>query len=230
MIKTVFLDLDDTILDFQRGERIALCGAFDKMNINCNDAMVERYIQINLDCWRALEQGEMTRDEVLIGRFERLFRERGIDASATEVQEIYENLLAEEHDFLPGGLELLQEFSKTQKYSLYMATNGIPDVQKPRIRDAKIASYFKKIFISEEIGYAKPDRRFFEECFKQIENFNKDEAIIIGDSLTSDIKGGINAGIRTCHFNRFNKNYTDIKPDYFVNHLSEVIPLLDSIE
>ena len=230
MIKTVFLDLDDTILDFQRGERIALCGAFDRMGIEYDYTTIERYSKINLDCWRALERGEMNRDEVLVGRFERLFCEMGINASATEVQELYESLLSEEHDFLPGGQELLEEFRKSKKYNLYMATNGIPQVQKPRIRDAKIEPYFKKIFISEEIGYAKPDPRFFEECFKQIENFNIDEAIIVGDSLTSDIKGGINAGIKTCHFNRFNKKYTEIKPDYLVNNLSEVIPLLDSIE
>ena len=90
--------------------------------------------------------------------------------------------------------------------------------------------YFEKIFISQNIGYAKPDARFFEGCFKQIEDFKKEEAIIVGDSLTSDIMGGINAGIKTCHYNRFDKPYGDIVPDYKITQLSELIPLLDGIE
>ena len=111
-----------------------------------------------------------------------------------------------------------------------MATNGIPSVQKPRIRDAKIGGFFDGIFISEEIGYAKPDARFFEECFKKIENFRPEESIIVGDSLTSDIKGGLNAGILTCHFNRRNTKYGDIRPHYEIKSLDELIPLLDGIE
>ena len=111
-----------------------------------------------------------------------------------------------------------------------MVTNGIPQVQKPRIRDARLAPYFKGIFISEEIGYAKPKREFFDYCFAQIDGFKKHEAIIIGDSLSSDIQGGINAGILTCHFNPKDKPYGEIKPDFKVNNLSELIGLLDSIK
>ena len=230
MIKTVFLDLDDTILDFQRGERIAIRKTFSRIGIEPSDKVIERYIEINLQCWKALERGEMGRSDVLHGRFERLFSELGVDASAPDTQKIYESLLALEYDFLPGGWELLEEFKKSRKYDLYLATNGIPEVQKPRIRSSGVAPYFKGIFISEEIGYAKPDRRFFEKCFEMIDGFRPDETIIVGDSLTSDIKGGINAGIKTCHFNRFNTPYGDIKPNYKINNLSELIELLDGIE
>ena len=230
MIKTVFLDLDDTILDFQKGERASLRKTFDIMEIPYDEAVVERYIQINLDCWHALERGEMTRDEVLIGRFERLFSEIGIKTSATEAQNLYQKLLAGEHDFLPGAKELLCQFRRHGKYKLYMATNGIPEVQYPRISDSGVDEYFEKIFISQDIGYAKPDKRFFEGCFNQIDNFKREETIIVGDSLTSDIKGGMNAGIKTCHYNRFDKPYGDIVPDYKITQLSELIPLLDSIK
>ena len=230
MIKFVFLDLDDTILDFQKGERAAIRRTFMQIGIEPSEEIIKRYIEINLECWQALERGEMSRDQVLIGRFERLFSELGVNASAVEAQEIYENLLSMEHDFLPGGKELLEEFRECGMYKLFMATNGIPQVQKPRIRDSRVGEYFEKIFISEEIGYAKPDNRFFEICFKEIDGFKKKEAIIVGDSLSSDIKGGINSGILTCHFNPKDKPYGNIKPDYKINNLSELIPLLDSIK
>lgn len=230
MIKTVFLDLDDTILDFQKGERSAIRKTFCKIGIEPSESVVARYIEINLQCWKALERGEMGRSDVLHGRFERLFSELGVDASAPDTQRIYESLLALEYDFLPGGWELLEEFKKSRKYDLYIATNGIPEVQKPRIRDSGVATYFKGIFISEEIGYAKPDPRFFERCFEMIEGFCREETIIVGDSLSSDIQGGINAGILTCHFNPKDKPYGDIKPNYKINNLSELIELLDGIE
>ncbi len=229
MIKTVFLDLDDTILDFGKGERIAIKKTFNSMRIPDDEATIERYIEINLDCWHALERGEMTRDQVLIGIFERLFAELNIDASATNAQMMYERLLSLEHDFLPGGEELLLEFEKCKKYDLYMATNGIPEVQKPRIAASGVGKYFKKIFISEEVGFAKPSKDFFDACFRDIEGFDKAQTIIVGDSLSSDIQGGINAGILTCHFNPKNRPYTNIKPDYTIKELSELIPMLDSI-
>ena len=230
MIKNVFLDLDDTILDFQKGERIALVKTFEQLGIDPCEATVKRYIEINLECWQALERGEMTRDEVLVGRFERLFTEIGLNHSATEAQDIYENLLSKEHDFLPGGKELLEAFRKSGKYKLYMATNGIPTVQKPRISDSGVGEFFEGIFISEDIGYAKPDKRFFDKCTEMIDGFKREETIIVGDSLSSDIMGGINAGFLTCHFNPQDKPYGKIKPDYKIKNLSELIPLLDNIK
>ncbi len=230
MIKNVFLDLDDTILDFQKGERKAIRETFGNMGLPTDDETVERYIKINLSFWKALERGEIGRDEVLVGRFEQMFKELSVNASADEAQEMYQELLSQEHDFIPGGMELLQEFKRCGKYRLFMATNGIPEVQHPRIADSGVGKYFEKIFISEEIGYAKPDARFFEGCFERIDGFNKEETIIVGDSLTSDIKGGINAGIKSCHFNPKDTPYGEIKPDYKINKLSELIALLDSIE
>ena len=230
MIKNVFLDLDDTILDFQKGERKAIGLTFKKMGLPYDKETVERYIEINLSCWKALERGEMTKDEVLIGRFSMLFEELSVDASPTEAQDIYEPLLSKEHDFLPGAEELLQAFETSGKYDLYMATNGIPTVQKPRIADSGIGKYFKDIFISEEIGSSKPNIEYFKGCFARITDFKPEETIIVGDSLSSDIKGGKNAGILTCHFNRFNAPYGELKPDYTITDLSELIPLLDSIK
>lgn len=230
MIKYIFLDLDNTLLDFKRGEEIALKNALRKMGIEIDERIAERYLEINLSLWRALERGEVTRDEVLYGRFERLFSEIGADLSPYETQAIYQDMLGREHDFMPGARKLLDDLRNSGKYRLYIATNGIPEVQYPRISDSGIGEYIERVFISYEIGFPKPKREFFEGCFAEIEGFNPQEAIIVGDSLTSDIMGGINAGIHTCHYNVWGDKYDSITPEYRINNLSELIPLLESIE
>ena len=230
MIKYIFLDLDNTLLDFKRGEEIALKNALRKMGIEIDERIAERYLEINLSLWRALERGEVTRDEVLYGRFERLFSEIGADLSPYETQAIYQDMLGREHDFMPGARKLLDDLFNSGKYRLYIATNGIPEVQYPRISDSGIGEYIERVFISYEIGFPKPKREFFEGCFAEIEGFNHQEAIIVGDSLTSDIMGGINAGIHTCHYNVWGDKYDSITPEYRINNLSELIPLLESIE
>lgn len=230
MIKFIFLDLDDTILDFGKGERVAIEGALRRIGVEPTKTIIDRYMEINLSCWRALERREMTRDQVLYGRFERLFEEFSVKEDAVYTQGIYQELLSKQHDFLPGGKELLDALRSHGKYSLYIATNGIPEVQWPRINDSGIRDYFKEIFISYDFGVGKPSREFFERCFQRIEGFDPDECIIVGDSLTSDIKGGINAGIRTCHYDRRSTVYGDIVPDFRITELSELIPLLESIE
>ena len=230
MIRTVFLDLDDTILDFGRGERKALCRTLLDLGINPSPELVARYVEINIGLWRAFERREIDREEVLVGRFRRLFSEFNIMASAEAAEESYEKYLSMEHDFLPGAEQMLKDLYNDGRYSLYMATNGNPAVQWPRIKDTDIGKYFKDIFISYDFGVGKPNREFFERCFERIEDFKPEEAIIIGDSLTSDIKGGINAGIKTCHFNHRNHAYSDIIPDYEIKNMSELKALIDSIE
>ena len=230
MIKNIFLDLDDTILDFQKGEHIAIVKSLSEMGISPSEEIIKKYTDINLQCWRALERGEMTRDQVLHGRFERLFSHIGFKFDPVLAQKIYQTNLAGEYDYLPEGKELMESLCNDGRYRLYMVTNGIPEVQKPRIERSGVGEYFHGIFISEEIGYQKPDKRFFDKCFEKIQGFTKEEAIIVGDSLSSDILGGINAGIRTCHFNPSDKPYGDIKPDYKIKNLSELIELLDNIK
>ena len=230
MIRHIFLDLDNTLLDFKQGEFVALKNTFSQLNIPINDQISKRYLEINLSCWRALERGEITRDQVVYGRFEKLFSEFKIDASPIVAQDLYQELLGREHDFMPGAKEVLDALYDSGKYKLYIATNGIPVVQYPRIKDSDIGKYFEKIFISYELGYPKPKKEFFDACFAKIEGFEPGEAIIVGDNLTSDIQGGINAGIHTCHYNVWGDKYDSITPEYRINNLSELIPLLESIE
>lgn len=230
MIRNIFLDLDNTLLDFERGERKAINNALIGFGITPTQEVIDRYMAINLACWRALERGEMSRDEVIYGRFERLFSELGVDLPAREAQDSYQELLSREHEFMPGAQELLDQLKADGKYRLYLATNGIPAVQYPRLADSGIDKYLDGIFISYELGYPKPKKEFFDGCAKQIADYDPTESIIVGDSLTSDIQGGINAGMITCHYNRWGDVYDKIKPDYTINHLSELIGVLDSIK
>lgn len=228
MIKTVLLDLDDTILDFHKAEHIALSATLRELGIEPTEAVLKRYSEINLAHWKRLELGELTRPEVLHGRFTQLFAEMGVDGDCYEAQRIYEWRLGTGHYFLDGGQELLDTLYG--KYDLYLASNGTDIVQTRRIASANIEHYFKELFISQRLGHDKPKREFFDAAFARIEGFKADEAIIIGDSLTSDIKGGINAGIRTCWFNlRKIKNDSGITPDYEVTSLSEIPALLERI-
>ncbi len=228
MIKYVFLDLDDTILDFHKAEAEAIRDTFEAVGIEPDERLTERYSVINRAHWEMLERGELTREEVLFGRFVCLYRELGVDISPEATQAVYERKLSEKHPFMENAQWLLGELYG--RYKLYVASNGTAIVQDKRIAESGIAGYFDGIFISQRIGCDKPRREFFEGCFRQIEGFSRDEAIIVGDSLTSDILGGINAGIKTCHFNpRGRKNSTDIKPDYEIKSLIELPELLANI-
>lgn len=228
MIKSVFIDLDDTIFDFHKAEAIALDGTLRELGIVPSDEMIKRYSHINRLQWERLELGLSTRDRVLTDRFTIFFSELGIDICGKKARDIYEYRLGSGHYFIEGAEALLD--SLYGKYDLYLASNGTESVQKRRIASSGISKYFKEIFISQEIGYDKPSAEYFEACFRRIPNFSKSEAIIIGDSLSSDIKGGLNAGIATCRFNPDCKsNDTNIIPDYEVRSLSEIPSLLSKI-
>ena len=228
MIKHLFLDLDDTILDFHLAERCALSGTFSEIGIDPTEETMGRYSQINRSCWERLERGELTREQVLTLRFDLLFDELGIKASSEKTQQIYEYRLSLEHPFMDGGAELLPKLYG--KYKLYIASNGTAVVQDRRIADTGIAKYFDGIFISQRIGYNKPAKEFFDGCFSAIEGFDPGEAMIVGDSLTSDILGGINSGMKTCYFNpRKRQNSTGILPDYEISSLEELPPLLEKL-
>ena len=223
MIKFVLLDLDDTIFDFGKAEHLALAATLSEMGVEPTDSIIARYSEINRAHWERLERGELTREQVLIYRFDALYRELELVKSSVETQKIYEYRLSLEHPFIDGAEELLAELS--QKYELYVVSNGTAVVQDRRVAESGIGKYFKDIFISQRVGADKPSREFFDYCFSKIEGFEREQAIIVGDSLTSDILGGKNAGIKTCHFNPKSKSNGKILPDYEIKNLYE-LPLL----
>lgn len=224
----VMLDVDDTLLDFKKAERAALTKAFTKLGLPTDDNILSEYSEINISQWELLEEGKLSRRQVLEGRFDILFKRHGLDFSGAQANALYEELLAIGHYFIDGAPELLEALKG--KYDLYIASNGVAKVQAGRLASAGIEPYFKGIFISETMGADKPGKEYFDRCFAQMEGFDPQRTIIVGDSLTSDIRGGINAGIKTCWFNhRRRPEREDIKPDWVIYSLAELPPLLERI-
>ena len=229
MIEFLFLDLDDTILDFHKAERIALSKTIREFGLEPTEEVLCRYHAINKWHWEQLELGAMTREEVLVGRFSMLFRERGIEASAVQIARAYEKNLGIGHYFLPGAEEAVEQLS--QKYRLFLASNGTASVQKGRMTSANLYRFFEKVFVSQEIGHNKPSKAYFDACFAQIPDFDPAKAMIVGDSLSSDILGGINAGIKTCWVNPAHAEAKKgICPDFEIGALHQLEALLDRME
>lgn len=228
MIEFLFLDLDDTILDFHKAEHLALGKTFRGFGLEPTDEVMARYSQINKAHWERLERKELTREEVLVGRFSVLFGEYGIQVNPMQCARTYEHNLSIGHFFLPGAREAVEGLSK--KYKLYLASNGTAKVQAGRLESANISHLFQEIFISQEIGANKPDIAYFNGCFAKIPGFDPAKAMMVGDSLTSDILGGRQAGMLTCWVNPDGKPAReDISPDYEIQSLQELETLLETL-
>lgn len=224
----VFLDVDNTILDFSKAEYTAVKATFEQFNIRNDDEIIKRYSQINTKYWELLEKGMITRDEVLSERFNEVLKEFGYPENGFELQKVYEERLRIGHWFMNGAEELLETLDG--KYRLFLASNGTAKVQESRLDSSGIRHYFEGVFISEYIGAEKPSKDFFETAFESIPNFSKSSSVIVGDSLSSDILGGINAGIKTCWFNFSRKiPRDDIIPDYTIYELSELPAILRNL-
>ena len=229
MIEFLFLDLDDTILDFHKAERVAINKTLRDFGLEPTEEVLGRYHVINKWHWEQLELGTLTRKEVQWKRFDVLFSEFGVvaDPQACAVQYM-ENLSIGQWS-LPGAEEAVDALSK--KYRLFLASNGTAVVQKGRMTSANLYRFFEKVFVSEEIGHNKPAKAYFDAAFAQIPDFNPEKALMVGDSLSSDIKGGNNAGIRTCWVNPGHApRKPDIHVDYEIESLSQLPGLLVTIE
>ena len=222
----LLIDLDDTILDFHKAEYIALGKTLESFGLEPSEQVRAHYSLINKAHWERLERKELTREQVLVGRFGVLFSEYGITVDPRECARRYEQNLSVGHYFLPGAREALESLSR--KYKLYMVSNGTARVQIGRLESADISHFFREIFISQQVGVNKPDKEFFTRCFAKIPDFDPKKAIIVGDSLTSDIQGGINAGIATCWVNPGHKPQT-IPADYEIESLAQLEEMLETL-
>ena len=228
MFEILFIDLDDTILDFKMQEDAAITKTLRSTGIDPTPEVCERYSQINKEHWKRMEKGEIDRNQVLYGRFEVLFAELGVNADAKATALAYMENLSEGHYFLPGAEEALEKLSK--KYRLFIASNGTAKVQNRRLDSAGIRKYFEEIFISQDIGINKPDKGFFDYCFARIPGFDPKKAMIVGDSPSSDMLGGQNAGIATCWVNPTGRKYSrEQLPDYEIQSLTQLENLLETL-
>ena len=226
MIEYLFLDLDDTILDFHKAEYIAIGKTMAEHGIEPTEEIRNRYHVINKWHWEQLELGNMTRQEVVEGRFRVFFGEMGIQVDAAKVADDYMHNLSQGHYFLPGAEEAVERLSK--KYRLFLASNGTASVQHSRMTSANLYRFFEKVFVSQTIGYNKPAKEYFDGCFAQIPDFDITRAVMVGDSLSSDIKGGINAGMKTVWVNPDHLE-GKIKADYEIESITQLEALLETM-
>ncbi len=225
MFKFVFLDLDDTLLDFRLTEREAISQTLLAFGLEPTEERISTYSAINLAAWERFERGEIPRERIFLERFERLFAHFGWAIEPAAFEAVYRRQLSLGHPLVPGARALLDYLAP--RYRLYVASNGTADTQDRRLAEAGLVPYFEQIFISERIGHHKPEQAYFEACFACIPGFRREEAILIGDSLSSDILGGKNAGITTCWFNyRRKPKRDDIVPDDTVFSLQELRRIL----
>lgn len=228
MIKTVFLDLDDTIFDFKACERQALSCSLAKCSLTFTKEDLSAYSEINDAMWKKLERGEITRDTLRIRRFEIFLSRFSTDIDPVFFGNLYMDYLATTNALIDGARDLLEVLS--QSYDLYAVTNGYEYTQRGRIRSADIGKYFKDIFISQCVGAVKPKREFFDACVRTISTFDLSSTVLIGDSPTSDISGGNAYGLYTIRYNPHHlPNPENAIPRCEVSSLSEIPALLEKL-
>ena len=220
----ILFDADNTLYDFNRSEKYALEQAFSDYNIPFSEEFVGIYHEVNKQCWKAFEEGEMDQNTLRSRRFELFLGEIKVDGDSKKMGTNYLQHLANTDFMIDGARSLLNRL--LGKYKMAIVTNGLQDVQRPRVRKTKTEHYFEAIIVSEEIGASKPGSAFFEHTFEQIGQPTKKEALMVGDSLNSDIRGGNDFGIDTCWFNPGKqRNESDIVPKFEIDDLN----LLESI-
>lgn len=222
-IKVVLWDIDGTLLDFQVAEKHAIRACFSKFRLGeCTDEMLRDYVEINAGYWRRLEKGELTKPQVLVGRFEEFFGKYGIDtAAAPAFNEEYQLRLGDTICFCENALETVKALRG--RVLQYAVTNGTKTAQERKLAGSGLDQLLEGVFISEMIGIEKPMMGFFDKAFQEIGAYEKDEMMIVGDSLTSDMQGGNNAGIVTCWYNPNGIERPEgLRIDYEIRNIKEI--------
>lgn len=225
---TLLFDADGTLIDFDKDEHDALISALKFYGHDLTEEEISAYSAINLKLWKKFERGEIEKIEIERTRFGQFFEHLGIPlpVSAYEINKTYLSFLSEGGNLIEGAKELLCAL-KEKGYDMHIVTNGIFAVQKKRLAKADIRTYFGEVFVSETIGHQKPKKEFFEYVAEQIEEKDKSKILLIGDSLTSDIKGALNFGIDSVWLNLKNEERTDaIPPTYVAKSLPELFDII----
>ena len=225
---TIFWDLDQTLLNFDLSMVYALRMVFEKYGIGINDEITLRYDVINRSYWNRLEAGELSRDEVTVGRFRTLFEELGISHVTPEaMNESYQKELGSVYFYMEGAKELVT-LLRERGYRQYIMTNGVNATQESKMRRSGLDRIVDGVFVSELIGYPKPQKEFFDACFARLSSVEREECIMVGDSLTSDMRGAENAGIASCWFNPEKRiKDVEVRTDYEIRRLQELLPIME---
>ncbi|MBI5031699.1 MAG: pyrimidine 5'-nucleotidase [Chloroflexi bacterium] len=223
--KWLLFDADGTLFDYEKAEQSAVQQTFEYFRLHYEPAYREIYQRINHRLWLEFEKGLITSESLRVKRFDLLFAEIGASFDSKTFGDRYLVHLANASELMDGAYEVVQALRP--HYKLGLITNGLKDVQRPRLQQSALNDAFAAFIISEEVGAAKPAPAIFEFAFRQMGNPSRDQVLLIGDSLTSDIKGGNNYGVDTCWFNPSHAPRTiDVTIIYEIDHLTDLIKLL----
>ncbi|MDU1031748.1 YjjG family noncanonical pyrimidine nucleotidase [Clostridium sp.] len=224
--QVLLFDADETLFDFKMAEKQAFLSALEEYKLDVDkEESLKLYSQINKHIWEEFERGEITADRLRVERFERFSKKIKIDFDAVSFSKAYAKFLGEGAYLFDDSVEVIDYLSK--KYKLALVTNGLKDVQKSRISKTPLKDYFQELIISDEIKISKPDPRIFDYALDKLDHMDKSKVLMIGDSLTSDMQGGINAGIDTCWYNPNHlENKSGLNLTYEIHSLNELKEIL----
>ena len=225
---TILLDADGTLLDFEAAEKEALTCLYKEAGISVNEETLSVYSRINGMLWKKLEKNEVTRQELKDTRFSLTFKELGLNRNdGIELSKKYQQELGKQAQLLEGALETVKKLSES--FELAIITNGNTDTQYSRLEASGLMPFMKHIFVSEEMNVQKPSREFFEKVMSQIKEKDSSCILVVGDSLTSDIQGALNANLDSCWINPENKKVLNgIVPTYTISSINEIFVVLDA--
>lgn len=228
-IHTLLLDADGTLFDFERAEE----AAFEKMCIRehlpFSQPLYRSYKAINIACWEQMERGELDKDKLMWRRFELYAEANNLTLDPLSCSDVYMEELSLRPDMLPGAEKVLAEL-QAQGFRLYLITNGVQATQESRYALSPLPKYIDEMFVSEAIGYPKPDVRYFDYVFRHIPDFAFEGTLLVGDSLTSDIQGAVNTGLMSCWLNPAHKTAPENRrPDYEIYDISELPELIRTL-
>lgn len=221
---TILFDADETLMDFRLAENLALQDVFEKNGLPTDEEFLSKYHEINNSLWEQYNRGEIEKKVITSSRFTNLFAHFNIPLDGADFNEKYIDQLSLHGDLLPGALELCRDLFQSG-YSMYIITNGIGRVQTSRFAVSGLSPYFKAVFISEEIGIGKPHKEYFDYVLSQIPGVRPEEVLVVGDSLSADVAGGIAAGLDTCWVD-FKGTKLSTKAQYRVENFDELRGLL----
>ena len=225
---TVLFDADNTLLDFDKDENCALRKTMELYGVPVTEENIKTYVEINQGMWKAIERGELTKPELKRTRFKKFFEAINFrcDTDPFEVNEKYLSLLGEGGNTLEGAAELCREL-KEKGYDLYIVTNGVANTQKKRLTKSGLLPLFTDIFVSETVGHQKPKKEYFDYVLSHIKEKDIDKIILVGDSLTSDIKGAMNVSLKSVWLNLKGQDLPEeYKPDYVISDIRDVRGIL----
>ena len=228
MIKAILWDIDGTLLNFEMSEKYAIRKCFEIFELGeWTDEMLAQYSRINRTYWERLEKGELTKQEVLVGRFKEFFERQGLPVEKAEpFNNEYQVRLGDKAFYNDDGEQLVKQF-KERGIKQYAVTNGTLIAQQRKLKLSGLDKLLDGAFISDVIGIEKPNIGFFDAVWKEIGSYEKDEVMIVGDSLTSDIQGGNNTGILCCWYNpQGHENAEGLRIEYEVKDLREIRKLI----